>query len=879
MSVQVANSGALPQNDNRANTEVSLRSAAYDPVDKLRISAPQSLIDTDFEYGVQPTKWESVYMQNNRQSCYYSPNQPLSATGVTSITGDNVSPRSLVTVLASNTGGMVAGQPVFVQSSLSVPANGWYRVESITANVSFTYYAGGQVSATNQYNPAQTFIYPGYFYSNCGIQLTGTSAITAVGTTVTVTTTNPHGLSYLSLIYLTGLTGTNPPNGAWTVTSVPTANTFTFTSILNASAIVNAAGTTNLFARPTGGVQTRPFDGGVSFTAGANVPNAQLIRQTRRYFRYQSGKGIQFSTGSSMKPPIQVQGVTATGQIVTVTTQEAHNLAINTVITMTGAVQTVYNGNFTILTVPSLTTFTYQAVSPPTVSPATTVTGFRLTPASWYGSANRVGIFDQQNGLFFEFDGQTLFAVRRSSTQQISGSCQPVNGSSSIVGLNTSFATQLNAGDFVVIRGQSYRVINVASNTQMYVSPEYRGASYSGSAAGGFRMSLTVDTKVPQSQWFDKCDGNGPSGYVLDLSRMQMWYIDYSWYGAGTARFGFRGVGGAVTYVTAFQHNNREFEAYMRSGNLPAHYESNGLAQETLLTANLLSTSTTLATPISVLSTVGFPPQGTLKISNAGITGSVEYVNYAYKNDTTFFLATSGRAQTGGAAAAQNFIYTVASQILVEYAAPDSAVALNHWGSSVIMDGRFDDDKSLLFNYGTLAVVAVAAGAQVPILALRIGPSADTGQIGLLGIREIVNHMQLQVVELGVVTTGTFLINVVLNGFCTGFTGSFTTPILGNQITSSLAQIAVNTSAAATITGGESAAAFYTNPTGQTTLDLSQVRDIGNSILGGGTVNTIPTNFQGFYPDGPDILYVVATNTTAVSRDIQARLTWTEAQA
>ena len=31
-----------------------------DPVSKLRISTPQSLIDTDFEYGLQPTKWETV---------------------------------------------------------------------------------------------------------------------------------------------------------------------------------------------------------------------------------------------------------------------------------------------------------------------------------------------------------------------------------------------------------------------------------------------------------------------------------------------------------------------------------------------------------------------------------------------------------------------------------------------------------------------------------------------------------------------------------------------------------------------------------------------------------------------------------------------------
>jgi len=31
-----------------------------DPVTKLRISQPENLIDTDFEYGLQPTKWETV---------------------------------------------------------------------------------------------------------------------------------------------------------------------------------------------------------------------------------------------------------------------------------------------------------------------------------------------------------------------------------------------------------------------------------------------------------------------------------------------------------------------------------------------------------------------------------------------------------------------------------------------------------------------------------------------------------------------------------------------------------------------------------------------------------------------------------------------------
>jgi len=57
-----------------------------DPVGKFRTSTPQSLIDTDFEYGTQPTKWESIGMQNNRQSLYYIAQQPI--LNISSIAGD-----------------------------------------------------------------------------------------------------------------------------------------------------------------------------------------------------------------------------------------------------------------------------------------------------------------------------------------------------------------------------------------------------------------------------------------------------------------------------------------------------------------------------------------------------------------------------------------------------------------------------------------------------------------------------------------------------------------------------------------------------------------------------------------------------------------------
>jgi hypothetical protein len=71
----------------------------------------------------------------------------------------------------------------------------------------------------------------------------------------------------------------------------------------------------------------------------------------------------------------------------------------------------------------------------------------------------------------------------------------------------------------------------------------------------------------------------------------------------------------------------------------------------------------------------------------------------------------------------------------------------------------------------------------------------------------------------------------------------------------------------------------YTTTPGVTSEELTLVRDLGNSILGGGTSNTVPTSQAGFYPDGPDILYVVAIPLATTSATLRARISWKEAQA
>jgi len=117
-----------------------------------------------------------------------------------------------------------------------------------------------------------------------------------------------------------------------------------------------------------------------------------------------------------------------------------------------------------------------------------------------------------------------------------------------------------------------------------------------------------------------------------------------------------------------------------------------------------------------------------------------------------------------------------------------------------------------------------------------------------------------------------FFVSLRLNGRLSG--GSFVSA--GG---SSLAQVAFHTSGQ-TVTGGETVYGFFTTTPGSTDQGLELVRDLGNSILGGGNTLSAPTGFQNLYPDGPDIITVCATNVTAVtSNSINARINWTEAQA
>jgi hypothetical protein len=81
------------------------------------------------------------------------------------------------------------------------------------------------------------------------------------------------------------------------------------------------------------------------------------------------------------------------------------------------------------------------------------------------------------------------------------------------------------------------------------------------------------DNAIEQASWnIDTLDGTGASKVTLDLSKDNIFVIDYQWLGAGRVRFGFD-IDGVVIYVHEFLHANILTTPYSKRGSLPVRTE------------------------------------------------------------------------------------------------------------------------------------------------------------------------------------------------------------------------------------------------------------------------------------------------------------------
>ena len=129
-----------------------------------------------------------------------------------------------------------------------------------------------------------------------------------------------------------------------------------------------------------------------------------------------------------------------------------------------------------------------------------------------------------------EYDGENFTCVQRTATLQLAGTVSVPVDSNLCTGVGSRFRDQLKAGDRIVIKGMTHVVSNIASDTSMYLTPDFRGVT----PASACKVCLVSDKKTKQNEFNkDKLDGSGSSGYIIDVSKMQMMGVQYSWYGAG----------------------------------------------------------------------------------------------------------------------------------------------------------------------------------------------------------------------------------------------------------------------------------------------------------------------------------------------------------
>jgi len=188
--------------------EIRFPAELIDPVTKLRVSEPQTLIDTDFEYGLQPTKWETVELINNTPS-FFSKSGDTTIPNIESITTTATSREIKVTTGLPH--GLAVGIPINVSGTKSLTADGAYIINSVPTTTTFTYLSKQNQPDAASIEDLYTSIVSGEFFQGSQIKIADSDGIVtdaAGASTLTVKTESPHGFGANTPFYFLNLNST-----------------------------------------------------------------------------------------------------------------------------------------------------------------------------------------------------------------------------------------------------------------------------------------------------------------------------------------------------------------------------------------------------------------------------------------------------------------------------------------------------------------------------------------------------------------------------------------------------------------------------------------------------------------------------------------------
>jgi hypothetical protein len=228
-----------------------------DPVSKIRVSNPSNLIDTDFEYGLQPTKWETVELINNTPA-FFSKSGDTTIADITAVT-TNEGTRE-ITVETAFPHNLDVGIPIRVSGTRSVTADGSYIINATPSPTTFTYLSRANQPKTESIFDLYTSIITGEFFQGSQISIDDADGIitNAQGpnSELTVKTPNQHGFGPKTPFYFLNLNSTvakefrsnNNTSVSFDPTNAATAQTFdgSNTSLRNSIDLSNSATTSTI---------------------------------------------------------------------------------------------------------------------------------------------------------------------------------------------------------------------------------------------------------------------------------------------------------------------------------------------------------------------------------------------------------------------------------------------------------------------------------------------------------------------------------------------------------------------------------------------------------------------------------------------------------
>ena len=195
-------------------------------------------------------------------------------------------------------------------------------------------------------------------------------------------------------------------------------------------------------------------------------------------------------------------------------------------------------------------------------------------PFTLFDSAHRY----QDNGLFDTATTGTASAVHATDTSTVALNVSTGSGDQVIRETKRVFPYQ---------PGKSLLILNTFVMNEAKTGLRQR-VGYFGAENGIFieqdgttinlvkRSYITgsaVDTKIAKANWNgDKLDGNGESGFTLDLTKSQIFWVDIEWLGVGSVRCGFI-INGRYVVCHTFHHANLLDSVYMTTATLPIRYE------------------------------------------------------------------------------------------------------------------------------------------------------------------------------------------------------------------------------------------------------------------------------------------------------------------